>query len=437
MFLQTIRRSSHFSLQSEHLQLTQRMASMNRYVEQLANRADLKPILAGWVHHTQSVIEEALRIQAIPSPTFEESARADYVERRFRSIGLAEVSRDDLGNVYGRTPGYNPARPAVLISAHLDTVFPSGTDLTVRRDQQSTRIYGPGLGDNSLGLAAMIALAEALRPPALVPPTDLWWVATVGEEGLGDLRGMRRVFTNLRDRVGVALVLEGIGLGRVYHAGLGVRRVRVTVQGPGGHSWLHAERPSAIHHLVRIGAALLDRIEPSGETRTSFNIGLIEGGTSINTRAPQASMAIDLRSVDANALAALESRVREIVVQHADTPDLTTTVEVIGDRPSAALPIEHSLVQAVQAVLDYLGHCPCTPEIGSTDANIPLAGRMPAVCVGITTGGDAHTAGEYIDTEPVSVGMQQVTLLALMASEQAETWAQWDKHLAKSTSDST
>ncbi len=402
---------------------------MQMTIDELSERPEVMGLLNAFEGTAQAVIEEALRIQAIAAPTFEETARAAYVERRFREIGLVDVTRDDVQNVYGRTAG-SSGGPGVLVSAHLDTVFPAQTELTVRHAPDEGRIYGPGLGDNSLGLAGMIALAEAVTRQGVVPPCDVLWVATVGEEGLGDLRGMRRAVERLgaaqaSGQIGVGIVLEGIGLGRVYHAGLGVRRLRVAVDGPGGHSWLHADTPSAVHHLLRVGGALVAGVTPPQQPRTSFNIGVIAGGTSINTRAAEAHMEIDMRSVDAGALRAIEQQVRAIIAQTPAPPELAVTVEVVGDRPSATLPRTHPLVRATQDVLVRTGTTPAEPEIGSTDANILLASGIPSVCVGISTGGSAHTREEYIDTAPAAKGMRHLALLTMLAAEHIGTWQNW------------
>lgn len=398
---------------------------MSKEIRALTARPEVASLLEHWSNAKSGVLEQASAIQKIPAPTFDEWQRAAMVEAHYRSVGLHDVLMDDLGNVYGRMPGLEPTRPALLISAHMDTVFPAATLLTLRHDDDSKQLFGPGIGDNSLGLAAMLSLCHALPEFSLTPESDIWWVATVGEEGLGDLRGMRQACDRLGDRIGLAIILEGIGLGRIFYAGLGVRRLQVLVKGQGGHSWLHAGRPSAIHHLVRIGAALVERISPPKRPRSTLNIGLIEGGTSINTLAPEASFSIDLRSVDSTALARLEADVRACIASLNHKPEIEVSVQVVGDRPSAALAQDHPLIRAAQSVLRSLAIGPGSREIGSTDANIPLARQIPAICIGITTGGDAHTIGEFIDTGPVSTGMQQLTLLALLAAEHATSWSAW------------
>ncbi len=398
---------------------------MQKQIRALAARPDVARLLASWVEGASRVLEQAAHIQSIPAPTFQEGQRAQLIEARFREIGLSEIETDQLGNVYGRTPGTDLHRPALLISAHMDTVFPVSTPLALRYDESARQLFGPGIGDNSLGLAALLLLAEALPAHGITPECDIWWVATVGEEGLGDLRGMRQACDHLGDRIGLALILEGIGLGRIFYAGLGVRRLRVIVRGPGGHSWLHAGRPSTIHHLLRVGAALVDKVAPPKRPRSTLNIGLIEGGTSINTLAPEASLSIDLRSVESTALAHLEADVRSVVESLNHSPEIEVITEVVGDRPSASLALDHPLVRAAQGVLRHLNVGPGSREIGSTDANILLSRRVPAVCIGVTTGGDAHTVREFIDTIPVSAGMQQLTLLALLATAHSGEWSVW------------
>jgi acetylornithine deacetylase/succinyl-diaminopimelate desuccinylase-like protein len=373
------------------------------------------------------MLAETLTVQRIAAPTFEERARAEYVHTRFVEIGLADIAIDDIGNVYGRLPGSGQQQqPAVMVSAHLDTVFPGDTDLTLTTDKSAGRVVGPGVGDNCTGLGAMIQLAEAMAQRSMALPADVWWVATVGEEGLGDLRGMRRACDTLVGKFGLAIILEGIGLGRIYHAGMGVRRLKIAVQGPGGHSWLHAGRPSAIHQLLRLGASITDHVRPPKRPRSSLNIGLISGGTSINTIAPEATCTIDLRSVENDALTRMEAEVRDQVQAFDSIAELSIRTEVVGDRPSASLPGEHPLVRAAQASLRHVNVGPGSREIGSTDANIPLSRGIPAVCIGITTGGGAHTTEEYIDIPPLGTGMNQLTLLTLLAAHNSTSWSRWN-----------
>jgi acetylornithine deacetylase/succinyl-diaminopimelate desuccinylase-like protein len=354
-------------------------------------------------------VETAIAIQQIPAPTFDEAERGRYVERRMRDLGLADVDVDSLGNVYGRRAG-RAGGPGLLIAAHLDTVFPAGTDLAVRRE--GARIYGPGLGDNSLGVAALLHLAQAMRRHDIANAGDIWFVANVGEEGLGDLRGMRAVCDRLGGQIAAAIALEGSGPDRVVHAGLGVRRYRISAVAPGGHSWQNFGAPSAIHALVRLAARLTDLDAPK-EPRSTFNIGVIEGGTSVNTIAERASLLLDLRSTEPAALHGLIAQVERIVA--AAEPEGAFQVETVGDRPAGRIAREHPLVQAVAAAYAAAG-ITVSYDVASTDANIPLSRGIPAVCVGVGDGENAHRLDEYIEPARVPQGMRALLWLALAAS---------------------
>ncbi|HVO42353.1 MAG TPA: M20/M25/M40 family metallo-hydrolase [Aggregatilineales bacterium] len=358
---------------------------------------------------SEAVLREAIAIQQIAAPTFDEARRAEYVARRLTGLDSLEV--DALHNVYACWPGVDRNRPAVLVCAHMDTVFDTQTPLTVQI--QDGNVIAPGIGDNSLGVAGVLTLADILRKQSEPLPVDVWFVANTREEGLGNLDGMRAVYRKLAPRLGSVLVIEGMAYGRIYHAGIAVRRLEIRCTTPGGHSWLHFGRPSAIHHLVRLAAEIV-ALQPPATPRTTYNIGTIEGGRTVNTIASDASLLLDLRSEDCEILAALEAAVMRIVeVEHR--PDVTFTVKVVGDRPAGAIPVDHPLVQMGSDVLQLLGVKPAL-EAGSTDANIPLSQGLPAIVVGITHGGNAHRLDEYIETQPIADGMWQLLLLTLGAA---------------------
>lgn len=356
-----------------------------------------------------------VEIQQIPAPTGAEERRADWVEERFYRLGLADVARDTVHNVYARIPGAH-ATPALLVSAHTDTVFPVDTDLIVRVDAETGRMAGPGLGDNSTGVAGLLLLGETLIGLAEKPPVDVWLVANSNEEGLGDLKGIRSAVDRLADRLGAVLVIEGTGLGRLVHQGLGSRRYRIHASAPGGHSWGDFGAASAIHALVEL-AADITRLNVPQQPRTSFNIGTISGGTSINSIAQHAALELDLRSVALETLAQIDEQVQRLVQrhqrQHENRRDgVVVSVESIGDRPAGGIPESHPLMQAASAILAQLE----IPErmdirISSTDANIPLSRGIPSVCIGLTEGGDAHRLSEWIDPAPLVKGMQQLLYL--------------------------
>lgn len=365
----------------------------------------------------EALLSDAIAIQQIPAPTFNESQRAAYVARRFETLGLRDVAQDALHNVYGRLPGADAQAPALLISAHTDTVFPVESDLTVRRADGC--VFGPGLGDNSLGVAGLLGLLAVWRRAEFRSPEDVWFVANTREEGLGNLGGIRAAWDRLGDRLGAAIVLEGMALGRVYHAGIAVRRLRVTCTAPGGHSWTHFGKPSAIHELI-VAASRIIALTPPRQPRTTFNIGLIHGGQSVNSLASSAEFYLDLRSEEAATLAALETQVRDLLRSDAH-PTVQFEAAVVGDRPSGGIPVEHPLVQLAAAALEAVG-LKAQFQTGSTDANALLAKGLPAVTVGLTTGGNAHRLDEFIEVEPLAAGLWQVTLLVTAAAQQIARW---------------
>lgn len=352
------------------------------------------------------VIELAVQIQQIPAPTFDEKKRAEFVCALFTKERLEDVSTDETGNVYGRLkkggPGPGNIRPLV-ITAHLDTVFPAHTDLQVTRKPEE--VHGPGLGDNSLGVAALLGLVWSLRERKIEPAGDIWLVANVCEEGLGDLRGMKAVVERFEDDVQAYLVLEGLALGHVYHRAVGVKRYRITARTMGGHSWSDYGKPSAIHELAKLVVQLTALDLPS-HPRTTMNIGRISGGTSVNVIASEATLDLDLRSEGQEVLVGLISTVGKLI-QDANHPGVTVEAVVIGQRPAGQINPSHPLVKLGENCLRELGLNPVLTS-GSTDANIPLSRGYPAVVLGISTGGSAHTVHEYIHTQPVTLGLEQL-----------------------------
>jgi tripeptide aminopeptidase len=359
----------------------------------------------------QSIVDQAIAIQQIAAPTFDEGARASYVETQFKNLGLKSVSTDEMSNVFGLLPGEN-ADPGLMISAHTDTVFPKDTDLTIRRE--GNLIYGPGLGDNSMGVSAMMGLIEAMKRAQIKPPCDLWFAATSREEGLGDLGGMRAAYTHLKPHIKAVINLEGAVLGHVYHVGIAVKRLKIRATADGGHSWGHFGRASALHGIVDLGARIT-AIEPPSDPRTTYNIGMIHGGQSINSIAACADMWLDMRSEAQDALNDLETEVRDHIAAVAQD-DLHFEIEVVGNRPAGAISADHPLVQTALAAMAQVG-VPGVLRNGSTDCNVPLADGCPAVTVGITHGGNTHRLDEFIETSPVATGIKQMLLLVLAAGQ--------------------
>lgn len=353
----------------------------------------------------QRVVDLAIQIQQIPAPTFEESRRAAFVRAAFKAQNLEQVSMDEVGNVYGllRGSGSGAAQP-LIVSAHMDTVFPQKTGLPARRE--ADKVYGPGIGDNSLGVAALLGLAWTLRERHIAPRGDVWLVANVGEEGLGDLRGMKAVVDRFGAGVQAYLVLEGLALGHVYHRAVGVRRYRVTARTQGGHSWSdYGQQPSAIHELARL-VVQLSLLELPGQPRTTMNVGKISGGTSINVIAPEAYFDLDLRSEGDASLVRLVAAAEDLF-RSANRSGVRVEAEVIGQRPAGVMEPDHPLVKLATDCLHRLGLQPSLIS-GSTDANVPISRGYPAIVLGISTGGGAHTANEYINISPIAQGLEQL-----------------------------
>ena len=310
---------------------------------------------------------------------------------------------DSLGNVFARLPGKQKKAKPLIVSAHLDTVFPNSINLQVKKE--TGRIVAPGIGDNSLGVAALFGILWSLRERNIEWAHDVWFVANVGEEGLGDLRGMRGVVERFDKNVIGYLVLEGLALGHIYHRAIGVRRYRVTAKTAGGHSWSDYGQPSAVHELAAL-VTQLTAIRLPREPRTTMNVGTFGGGTGINVLASEAKFDLDLRSEDPASLSKLVYQVEELF-RFADRDGVKVLAEIIGQRPAGEISAEHPIVKLAVNCMHEQGLSGVLTA-GSTDANIPLSRGIPAVVMGITTGGGAHTTHEYIDLDPIEKGMDSV-----------------------------
>jgi tripeptide aminopeptidase len=349
-------------------------------------------------------------IATVPGPTNDEAERAKFVAETFGSLGLEQVATDHLSDVVGRIPGQS-SETALLLAGHIDTVFPRDTPLPLSRTGDI--LAAPGIGDNSLSVAAVAMVRKGLDQLGFTPPVDILVTGNVGEEGLGDLRGMRAVM-DAHPHVGAAIAVEGHSLGRITNRAVGSRRLRVTVTGPGGHSWGDAGRPSAIHALARI-VARLDEIALQSEPKTSLNVGLFNGGISVNTIAPSAVGVIDMRSVSSSALADLIGQV-EAAISSVHVDGIDVVVEVVGDRPAGALPNDTGLVPIGIDVLAALG-IEAVCDASSTDANIPISRGIPSMCIGLTTGGNVHRVDEYIRVRPIAKGFTQLLLDTILITE--------------------
>lgn len=349
---------------------------------------------------SERIIELAIQLQQVPAPTFGEGNRADLIRSLFEAHSdlLRDISKDTAGNVYARVPGHLTL-PPLVVSAHLDTVFPLETPLKIRRE--AGRIYGPGLGDNSIGLAALITLVEDMENQKFTPARDIWLVANTREEGLGDLAGMKAVVDRFGEDPSLYLVVEGLGYDHIIHQAIGVERYRIRIRTKGGHSWADFGIPSAIHQMSQL-VSQIAAMEPPRDPRTTYNVGRISGGTSINTIAAEASIDLDLRSASQTELEKLSGKVR-LIVEGFSSQECQVEITTIGKRPSGKLATEHPLLQLAGEILVGSGLRPLWLA-GSTDANIPLSKGFPALVMGITRGGGTHTVEEYIETGQVGIG---------------------------------
>ncbi len=370
--------------------------------------------------HQRELAELQLELTRIPAPPFGEAARSAWLAERFRSLGLDEVRIDEVGNVTALRPGSDPGEPYFAVSAHLDTVFPAGLPLDVHAD--AGKLFGPGISDNSAGVVALLALVSALQQAGLRTTAPLLFIGNVGEEGEGDLRGMRHIFSDPRwqDAIGSTLVIDGAQSETIVTEALGSRRFEVTVSGPGGHSWSDFGAPNAIVLLAR-AIERFSRTAVPLSPKTTFNVGVISGGTSVNSIAESASMRVDIRSSSPREIDRIETALRQALsAALGDVPaeaaagngaGVRHDLRLIGNRPAAELRSPSRLLAVAQAVDAHLGN-PSRLTRASTDANIPLAlGREAIALGGGGNGGGAHTLHEWYDPRGRDLGLQRLLLL--------------------------
>jgi tripeptide aminopeptidase len=348
------------------------------------------------------VADEAVRICEIPAPTFREAERARYVHGRLAEIGgWAHLEVDPIANVVAVRRGARGAT-RLLVAAHLDTVFPDAS-IEVRRERG--RLLGRGIGDNSAGVAGLLAVAEALRESPPDGIGDLILCANVGEEGRGDLRGVKRLCKDYEGQFDAMLAVEGLSLNRVQVRGVASLRYEVSVETDGGHSWGAYGRPNAIALLARAVTALEQLMPKVGvQPKTTMNVGVIRGGRSVNTIAPDAMLELDMRSEDPEALASLDRAVKR-AMRSAVGSDGRFRMRRIGNRPGGSVAQDAAIIQAVLQARQASGLDDFEFNAGSTDANYPMALGVPATCVGVTTGGEAHTEREWMRTAPLRRGI--------------------------------
>jgi tripeptide aminopeptidase len=366
-------------------------------------------------------IEDQVRLCEIPAPPFKETERGKVYADAFRSLGLKNVRIDKEGNVLGERPGA-AAQPHLVFSAHLDTVFPEGTEVKVKREGAILR--GPGIGDDCRGLAVVLAVIRAMNTANVQTPGTITFVGTVGEEGLGDLRGVKALFRDtLKGRVDRFVSIDGTGLG-ITHIGVGSLRYRVVFKGPGGHSYGAFGLANPIHALGRAIAKIGDFQVPR-DPKTTFNVGRIGGGTSVNSIAFESWMEVDMRSadpaslksVDANFHKAVDTALAEENERWNNNGRLGVEKNLVGDRPAGRTTAESPIVEAAVSVTKALGFTVSLDE-GSTDSNIPMSMGIPAITIdGGGRGTGAHSLGETFDSTNSWQGTQRATLLAIALAQ--------------------
>ncbi len=355
------------------------------------------------------VVEEIKTISQIPSPTFFEKQKSDYVRSRFEALNLEDVRIDDVNNTTGRLPGKS-GDGAFIICAHIDTVFPEETELLVR--EKGGRLYCPSIGDNSTSIAGMLAIIEAFNLVAYTPPWDVIFLANSREEGRGDLEGIRCFLDRAAasdpetDIKGV-ISIDG-KYNTICNRGVGSRRLKVEVKTEGGHSWHDFGNTSAIHAM---GGAIgrIARLTAPESPRTTYNVGVVSGGSTVNTIAETATMLIDIRSAEIEMLRKMEEEIRNVVRESMDEFDAACAIEVVGDRPSGAIGDDHPFVQTVLSASSLFG-IEKTPRASSTDSNIPLSRGVPSVTFGVYSGNAAHTVNEYIEPASIKKGLPTAAL---------------------------
>lgn len=363
---------------------------------------------------------DMLAINAIPAPTFAEAARARDYERRLKAAGLADVHIDEAGNVLGSYKGSGKG-PLVVLAAHLDTVYPADTDLTVR--EKDGRLYAPGIADNGRSLAAMLAIVHALRDARIQTEGDVLFVANVGEEGLGDLKGVKHLFKQRKDIKAFIGLEPGLGVDGdpVTYMGAGSRRFKVTMRGPGGHSYEGFGLPSAIHAAGR-AIAHIDDIRVPAQPKVTFNVGVVQGGQSVNSISAEASLLIDIRSADGPLLARVEQQIKDAIQlgvnetnQRWNSQAISADVVLIGDRPAGKMATDSIIVRTALAAATVQGRPALLDSAHSTDANLPMSLGVPAITMsgGGASGGYHSEKLEWWAPKNAHTGPQNVLLAIL------------------------
>jgi tripeptide aminopeptidase len=410
------------AFQSRSVELTAQQQVIQVASDQSVHRA------FEWLRVRENKLRELqMEVAAIPAPPFGEQKRAEWLRERFTELELQDVEIDQIGNVVAVRPGSaavddatDRSAKAVAVTAHLDTVFPEGTN--VQPSQNHDKLYGPGISDNAAGITALLALASALRHALIKTAAEIIFIGNVGEEGEGDLRGMRHIFSQerWRERIGYTVVLDGTGTDSIICEALGSRRYEVTVRGPGGHSWSDFGIPNPIVILSR-AIASFSAIQVPSSPKTTFNIGNISGGTSVNSIPQSATIRVDIRSTQAEELSRVEAAMqkafeRAVAESSGEGHKVSFEMKQIGERPAAELSNEARILEIIRAVDSHL-RISSSRRRASTDANIPLSLGLEAISIGAGgLGGGAHTLQEWYDPRGRDLGLKRILLTVLALS---------------------
>jgi acetylornithine deacetylase/succinyl-diaminopimelate desuccinylase-like protein len=366
-----------------------------------------------------SALAEQKRITEIPAPPYKEKVRAEYFLKRMQELGFKDASIDTEGNVVALRKGSGGGRPKLVVSAHLDTVFPEGTDVTVK--EKDGVILAPGIGDDSRGLAALLSLIKSINANEIATVGDIMFVGTVGEEELGNLRGVKALFRDHADIDGF-ISIDGLGITRVVNQATGSHRYEMIFRGPGGHSFQEFGLPSAIHAMGRAIAKIAD-LQPPSDPKTTFTVGTVSGGTSVNAIASEARMAVDMRSNSTDELLKLEATLLDLVKQAVaeenarwKSDKLSVEIKLIGDRPAGIVELDSPIVQATRRAVTTITGAPRVTFAGSsTDSNLAMSMGIPAVTIGGGgEGGNWHSRNEWYRPVDAWYGPQNALLTILM-----------------------
>jgi tripeptide aminopeptidase len=387
----------------------------------LAKDPAVKAAIDGAKATEAQTIEDQIHFCEIPAPSFKEEVRGRELQRVFQQLGLQSVRVDKVGNVLGDYAGAAP-RPHVVIAAHLDTVFPEGTSVTVKRE--GAVLHGPGIGDDCRGLAVLVAMVREMKKAKVQTPGTITFVANVGEEGLGDLRGVKELFNaTLKDQIDRFVSIDGTGI-HVTNVAVGSHRYRITFKGPGGHSFGAFGMANPMGAMGR-AIAKIQEIQVPRQPKTTFNVGRIGGGTSVNSIPFEGWMELDMRSSEPASLAAVDATIQKAIdaavaeenARWGKPGTITVTKELVGDRPAGSTPENSPIVRSGLAVATVLGFNASLGE-GSTDSNTPMALKVPAITIGGGgRGREAHALTESFDTTDAWQGTQYAILLAVALAQ--------------------